>query len=67
MARSNKRTASGKRRELEKQMDINMNDICPLIYICKDKTDEWRCFGRWRRCVDYIAYCREYSQTERFK
>jgi len=57
------KTASGKRRELEKQLDTNMNDLCPLIYICKDKTDEWKCFGRYKGCRVYRDYCKQYSQN----
>ena len=59
-----RKTASGKRRDLEKRMDKEMNDLCPLIYVCRDVVEEWRCFGRYNGCADYVAYCKKYSQTK---
>jgi len=51
------------KKQLEDRLtDIRMNDFCPLIYVCRDKTDEWRCFGRYRRCTIYLDYCKRNSQ-----
>ena len=54
---------ASKKGKLEASHSVEeMNDLCPLIYVCKDKVHEWRCFGRYKGCRDYVAYVKRNKQ-----